>query len=121
MQLPGEDAITTAGALPQPAQLPCELRRFRPHPAPLFVPPFQESIPGSGRFPRSEPVSAFRLLSLSRIGWHPGARRAGCEQHTETGAVMRTRWCISDVVAVAVLIICAAVVITLIIRHGNPC
>ncbi|GFE18475.1 hypothetical protein Sgleb_65220 [Streptomyces glebosus] len=48
---------------------------------------------------------------------HPGARRAGCEQHTETGDVMRTRWCISDVVAVAVLIICAAVVITLIIRH----
>ncbi|MGW8555402.1 hypothetical protein [Streptomyces tubercidicus] len=34
----------------------------------------------------------------------------------ETGDVMRTRWCISDVVAVAVLIICAAVVILLIAR-----
>ncbi|WP_330318514.1 hypothetical protein [Streptomyces platensis] len=36
---------------------------------------------------------------------------------TETGDAMRTRWCISDVVAVAVLITCAAVVISLIIRH----
>lgn len=30
---------------------------------------------------------------------------------------MRTRWCTSDVVAIAVLIICAAVVISLITRR----
>ncbi|MEU8785355.1 hypothetical protein [Streptomyces sp. NPDC048637] len=33
---------------------------------------------------------------------------------TETGDPMRTRWCTSDVVAIAVLIICAAVLVALI-------
>ncbi|GGV98015.1 hypothetical protein GCM10010500_45140 [Streptomyces nigrescens] len=33
---------------------------------------------------------------------------------TETGGAMRTRWCTSDGVAIAVLIICAVVVISLI-------
>jgi len=64
--------------------------------------------------------SLFQRSGFSHCPGSVGTRAPAAQavdSTTETGDAMRTRWCISDVVAVAVLIICAAVVISLIIRY----
>ncbi len=90
MQLPCEDAVAATGALLQQTQQPRKPLCLCPHPAPLFVPPLRDSVPGSHHSPRSAPISAFFCPSLSRIRPQPNARHAGCTQAVSSTTKQKT-------------------------------